>query len=205
MCGLKPDLKPIQAQYPHHSRSSMDGSKGGEGPAATVVIQASKRREKEKEKEWMNKGEKGEVVQKIVWIYSEAKSYLLDDLACSILPLVSGIIIHRLTFLVLLLGMRYFKSHLYAWRRRLLELMERFLRLRKLSTVKSRVGSDPAFVEKNLIQIQKSVDAVTVHAMAANYGGKSRRFERQQEQIQTLCSEAKVKEGCEEKINKDKV
>ncbi|KAJ4823344.1 hypothetical protein Tsubulata_040599 [Turnera subulata] len=135
---------------------------------------------------WKNKGE---VVQKIVRIYlqnSEAKSDLLDELACSILPQVSSSrsssedVDHGFPTLC--------NATFVVWYRTLHEVNLSILnKLVKevVHSAKSRAGSDPASIEKNLIQIQKSVDVVVslvnicrtydkvnVHAMAVNYGGK---------------------------------
>ncbi|XP_020537844.1 Fanconi anemia group D2 protein homolog isoform X2 [Jatropha curcas] len=132
---------------------------------------------------WKNKGE---VVEKILCIYlenSESKSDLLDELACNVLPQVSS-------------SRRMAEDHGFqtlcnetfvVWYHVLHEVNLATLNhlVKDVILRKSRADDQLETVEKQLVEIQRSVNAlvslvnicrthdkVNVHAMAIKYGGK---------------------------------
>eukprot|EP00257_Ricinus_communis_P018264 XP_015576929.1 Fanconi anemia group D2 protein homolog isoform X1 [Ricinus communis] len=180
---------------------------------------------------WKNKGE---IVQKMLHIYlenNESQSDLLDELAASIFPRVdsSGTITedNNLGF-----GMLCNETFV-VWYRVLHEVNLAILNSKVKDTIikKPRAGVEFETVEKYLVEIRRIVnvvvslvnmcrtyDKVTVHAMAVKYGGKFvnsflnvfdflrahfqthnelvielvKELQKATRTIQTLCSEAKV-------------
>ncbi|KAJ9185042.1 hypothetical protein P3X46_004717 [Hevea brasiliensis] len=134
---------------------------------------------------WKNKGE---IMQKILYIYmenSESKSDLLDELACSILPQVSSC---RTATEYDNHGFSTLCNETFAmWYRVLHEENLAILKsvVKDAILRKPRAGVQLENVEKHLAKIQMSVnvvvslvsmcrthDKVIVHAMAVKYGGK---------------------------------